>query len=118
MTRGPRRRPTAPTSRMRGTRRATRVNSRIDYIYFSHGAKDLTLKSSQVFDTRDDNGVAPSDHKPLMSIFTCEIKRRTSARRIRAKRVRRVPAILSEPPTPSPPPTESPPPFDPIYCVG
>jgi endonuclease/exonuclease/phosphatase family metal-dependent hydrolase len=45
-------------------------NSRIDYIYFSHGAKNLSLKSSQVFDTRDDDGVAPSDHKPLMSIFT------------------------------------------------
>jgi endonuclease/exonuclease/phosphatase family metal-dependent hydrolase len=45
-------------------------HSRIDYIYFSHGAKNLTLKSSQVFDTRDDDGIAPSDHKPLMSIFT------------------------------------------------
>jgi endonuclease/exonuclease/phosphatase family metal-dependent hydrolase len=45
-------------------------NSRIDYIYFSHSAKYLALKSSQVFDTRDDDGVAPSDHKPLMSIFT------------------------------------------------
>jgi endonuclease/exonuclease/phosphatase family metal-dependent hydrolase len=45
-------------------------NSRIDYIYFSHGAKNLSLKSSQVYDTRDDDGVAPSDHRPLMSVFS------------------------------------------------
>ena len=45
-------------------------NSRIDFIYYSHGAKDLALKSSQVYDTRDSNGVTPSDHKPLMSVFT------------------------------------------------
>ncbi len=30
----------------------------------------LVLKSSQVYDTRDANGVTPSDHKPLMSVFT------------------------------------------------
>jgi endonuclease/exonuclease/phosphatase family metal-dependent hydrolase len=45
-------------------------NSRIDYIYYSHGASSLVLQSSQVFDTRDANGVMPSDHRPLMSIFT------------------------------------------------
>jgi endonuclease/exonuclease/phosphatase family metal-dependent hydrolase len=45
-------------------------NGRIDYIYFSHGAANLVLKSSQVYDTRDANGVTPSDHKPLMSVFT------------------------------------------------
>jgi endonuclease/exonuclease/phosphatase family metal-dependent hydrolase len=45
-------------------------HSRIDFIYYSHNAKSLTLKSSQVFDTRDADGVAPSDHKPLMSIFS------------------------------------------------
>jgi endonuclease/exonuclease/phosphatase family metal-dependent hydrolase len=45
-------------------------NGRIDFIYYSHAASNLTLKSSQVFDTRDSNGVTPSDHKPLMSIFT------------------------------------------------
>ena len=44
-------------------------NSRIDYIYFSHGST-LQLKSSQVFDVRDANGVMPSDHRPVMSIFT------------------------------------------------
>jgi len=45
-------------------------NSRIDYIYFSHGTSGLVLKSSQVFDTRDANGVMPSDHRPVMTIFT------------------------------------------------
>jgi endonuclease/exonuclease/phosphatase family metal-dependent hydrolase len=45
-------------------------NGRIDFIYFSHDAGNLDLKGSQVFDTRDANGVTPSDHKPLMSVFT------------------------------------------------
>jgi endonuclease/exonuclease/phosphatase family metal-dependent hydrolase len=45
-------------------------NSRIDFIYYSHKATKLTLKSSQVYDTRDSNGKMPSDHRPLMSIFT------------------------------------------------
>ena len=47
-------------------------NSRIDYIYYSNDAKHLTLKSSQVYDTRDSHGVMPSDHRPLLSVF--EIK--------------------------------------------
>ena len=47
------------------TRRA-----RIDYIYYSKGATALKLLSSQVFDVRDANGVAPSDHRPVLSIFT------------------------------------------------
>jgi endonuclease/exonuclease/phosphatase family metal-dependent hydrolase len=45
-------------------------NSRIDYIYQSHGSSALQLKSSQVFDVRDANGVMPSDHRPVMSVFT------------------------------------------------
>lgn len=45
-------------------------NSRIDYIYQSHGATYLVLKSVQVFDVRDSNGIMPSDHRPLMSTFT------------------------------------------------
>ena len=45
-------------------------NSRIDYIYYSKGATVLQLKSSQVFDVRDSNGVMPSDHRPVMSVFT------------------------------------------------
>jgi hypothetical protein len=45
-------------------------NGRIDFIYFSHDAGNLVLNGSQVYDTRDANGVTPSDHKPLMSVFT------------------------------------------------
>jgi len=45
-------------------------NGRIDFIYYSHNATDLVLKSAQVYDTRDANGVMPSDHRPLMSVFT------------------------------------------------
>jgi endonuclease/exonuclease/phosphatase family metal-dependent hydrolase len=48
---------------------ATR-NGRIDFIYYSHSASNLVLKSSQVYDTRDSNGYMPSDHRPLMSVFT------------------------------------------------
>ncbi|HZR22944.1 MAG TPA: DNRLRE domain-containing protein [Vicinamibacterales bacterium] len=44
-------------------------NSRIDYVYDSHGAGDLVLKSVQVIDTRDSNGVMPSDHRPVLAIF-------------------------------------------------
>jgi len=44
-------------------------NSRIDYIYYSKAATALTLQSSQVFDVRDANGVMPSDHRPVLSIF-------------------------------------------------
>jgi len=45
-------------------------NSRIDYIYYSKGATALNLISSQVFDVRDANGVQPSDHRPVLSIFS------------------------------------------------
>ena len=45
-------------------------SSRIDYIYFSRGATALKLKSSQVFDVRDSRGVMPSDHRPLLSVFS------------------------------------------------
>jgi endonuclease/exonuclease/phosphatase (EEP) superfamily protein YafD len=45
-------------------------NSRIDYVYYSHGATALVLKSVQVFDVRDSSGVQPSDHRPMMSTFT------------------------------------------------
>jgi endonuclease/exonuclease/phosphatase family metal-dependent hydrolase/regulation of enolase protein 1 (concanavalin A-like superfamily) len=44
-------------------------NSRIDYIFSSHGATFLTVKSAQIFDTRDANGVMPSDHKPMLVIY-------------------------------------------------
>jgi endonuclease/exonuclease/phosphatase family metal-dependent hydrolase len=45
-------------------------NSRIDYIYYSKGATALKLVSSQVYDVRDANGVMPSDHRPVLSVFT------------------------------------------------
>jgi endonuclease/exonuclease/phosphatase family metal-dependent hydrolase len=48
---------------------ATR-GSRIDYIWRSHGAGYLVLKSMQVYDVRDANGVMPSDHRPIMAVFT------------------------------------------------
>ena len=55
---------------LRGQPAGDTRNSRIDFIYYSHGAKNLVLKSSQVYDTRDSKGVMPSDHRPMMSIFT------------------------------------------------
>jgi endonuclease/exonuclease/phosphatase family metal-dependent hydrolase len=45
-------------------------NSRIDYVYYSHGAGDLVLKSVQVVDTRNSSGIMPSDHRPVLAIFT------------------------------------------------
>ncbi len=47
---------------------ATR-NSRIDFTFFSKQATSLVLRSAQVYDTRDANGVMPSDHKPLLLTF-------------------------------------------------
>ena len=47
---------------------ATR-NGRIDYVWYSKGATALVLKRAEVFDSRDANGVMPSDHKPLMMNF-------------------------------------------------
>jgi endonuclease/exonuclease/phosphatase family metal-dependent hydrolase len=47
-------------------------NTRIDYIYYSHGASQLVLKSVQVFDVRDANGVMPSDHRPMLTVFTAK----------------------------------------------
>lgn len=45
-------------------------NGRIDYCFYSHGEQHLTLQSVTVVDTRDANGVMPSDHRPLLSVFT------------------------------------------------
>jgi endonuclease/exonuclease/phosphatase family metal-dependent hydrolase len=44
-------------------------NSRIDYVFYSKSAPRLVLKGAQVFDTRDANGVMPSDHRPIMATF-------------------------------------------------
>jgi endonuclease/exonuclease/phosphatase family metal-dependent hydrolase len=44
-------------------------NTRIDYIFLSHGATRTTIKGAQVIDTRDKNGVMASDHRPLVGFF-------------------------------------------------
>jgi len=45
-------------------------NSRIDFVLYSRGEAHLTLKSVQVIDARDGNGYMPSDHRPLLAVFT------------------------------------------------
>jgi endonuclease/exonuclease/phosphatase family metal-dependent hydrolase len=50
----------------------TRTSQQIDYIFQSRQATTLKLLSTEVMDTRDANGIAPSDHKPVLSVF--EIK--------------------------------------------
>jgi len=47
-------------------------NTRIDYIWYSHGASGLRLQRVQVFDTADANGVMPSDHRPVLATFTVQ----------------------------------------------
>ena len=44
-------------------------NSRIDYVFLSKGASRSTIKASRVFDVRNSSGVAPSDHRPVMTTF-------------------------------------------------
>jgi len=44
-------------------------NGRIDYIFYSKSASNLTVKSSQVYDTRDASGAMPSDHRPVLTTF-------------------------------------------------
>jgi endonuclease/exonuclease/phosphatase family metal-dependent hydrolase len=44
-------------------------NGRIDYIFYSKSSSNLTVKSSQVYDTRDANGAMPSDHRPVLTTF-------------------------------------------------
>jgi endonuclease/exonuclease/phosphatase family metal-dependent hydrolase len=44
-------------------------NSRIDYVFTSKKASVLTLRSAQIFDTRNKKGVMPSDHKPLLVVY-------------------------------------------------
>jgi endonuclease/exonuclease/phosphatase family metal-dependent hydrolase len=45
-------------------------NGRIDFVWTSKGASQLTLVGAQVFDTRDASGVQPSDHRPVMAIYS------------------------------------------------
>ena len=42
---------------------------RIDYIFYSRRSSGLSVKSSQVLDTRDSRGVKPSDHRPVLTTF-------------------------------------------------
>jgi endonuclease/exonuclease/phosphatase family metal-dependent hydrolase len=44
-------------------------SGRIDYIFYSRTSPYLSVKSSQVYDTRDSNGVMPSDHRPVLTTF-------------------------------------------------
>ncbi|HTL45300.1 MAG TPA: endonuclease/exonuclease/phosphatase family protein [Vicinamibacterales bacterium] len=44
-------------------------SGRIDYIFYSKSASNLSVLSSQVYDTRDSNGVMPSDHRPVLTTF-------------------------------------------------
>jgi endonuclease/exonuclease/phosphatase family metal-dependent hydrolase len=44
-------------------------NGRIDYIFYSKASANLSVASSQVYDTRDANGVMPSDHRPVLTTF-------------------------------------------------
>jgi endonuclease/exonuclease/phosphatase family metal-dependent hydrolase len=44
-------------------------NSRIDYIFYSRGEQHLTLRKVQVVETRDANGIMPSDHRPVVAEF-------------------------------------------------
>ena len=44
-------------------------SGRIDYIFYSKTSTNLSVKSSQVYDTRDANGVMPSDHRPVLTTF-------------------------------------------------
>jgi endonuclease/exonuclease/phosphatase family metal-dependent hydrolase len=44
-------------------------NGRIDYIFYSKNSASLSVKSSQVYDTRDSNGATPSDHRPVLTTF-------------------------------------------------
>jgi endonuclease/exonuclease/phosphatase family metal-dependent hydrolase len=47
-------------------------NGRIDYVFYSRGEQYLTLKSVQVVDTRDARGIMPSDHRPVLAVFSVQ----------------------------------------------
>jgi endonuclease/exonuclease/phosphatase family metal-dependent hydrolase len=44
-------------------------NGRIDYIFYSKRSPNLRVRSSRVIDTRASNGVMPSDHRPVLTVF-------------------------------------------------
>jgi endonuclease/exonuclease/phosphatase family metal-dependent hydrolase len=41
----------------------------IDYIFQSKTATHLMLKSVQIYNTADANGIMPSDHQPVLAVF-------------------------------------------------
>jgi endonuclease/exonuclease/phosphatase family metal-dependent hydrolase len=47
----------------------THGTHRIDYIFQSKDAANLTLVSQQIYATADANGVTPSDHEPVLAVF-------------------------------------------------
>jgi len=47
----------------------THGSHQIDYIFQSKGATNLKLKSVQIYNTADANGVMPSDHQPILAVF-------------------------------------------------
>jgi endonuclease/exonuclease/phosphatase family metal-dependent hydrolase len=47
----------------------THGSHQIDYIFQSKTATHLTLKSVQIFNTADANGIMPSDHQPVLAVF-------------------------------------------------
>ena len=52
-----------------GNEAGTTRKSRIDYIWQAKNATSLVLESARVFDTRERDGVMPSDHRPVMATF-------------------------------------------------
>jgi endonuclease/exonuclease/phosphatase family metal-dependent hydrolase len=44
-------------------------NGRIDYIFYSKNAPNLVVLDSRTPDTRDRNGIMPSDHRPVVTTF-------------------------------------------------
>jgi len=50
----------------------THGTHQIDYVFYSMSATHLTLVSSQIYATADANGVTPSDHEPVLAVFTVQ----------------------------------------------
>jgi endonuclease/exonuclease/phosphatase family metal-dependent hydrolase len=48
----------------------THGSHRIDYIFRSKGATALVLDSQTIYNTADASGVMPSDHNPVLAVFT------------------------------------------------
>ena len=50
----------------------THGSHRIDYVFLSKGAANLTLVGQTIYDTTDANGFMPSDHQPVLAVFTVQ----------------------------------------------